>query len=147
MWRYCCDVFDYLALGAIVLGASNTLSPNPDSSEVGQTDDDVEIEVCNADGQIMSQFSRQTRAGERERGAGVPTMPSSRPRLPQETQATGFCLETGPTVTASAPPEPGGSSTEPHWPARLGSIGLERRLNRQPGGGGAVRARRAEPAD
>ncbi|KAH8912365.1 serine/threonine-protein phosphatase PP-X isozyme 2 [Coniochaeta sp. PMI_546] len=23
VWRYCCDVFDYLALGAIVLGASN----------------------------------------------------------------------------------------------------------------------------
>src|SRR3954447_6523202 len=28
VWRYCCDVFDYLALGAIVLGASNNLSPS-----------------------------------------------------------------------------------------------------------------------
>lgn len=61
VWRYCCDVFDYLALGAIVLGASNTLSPNPDSSSMSDvpTTDDVEIEVCNADGQIMSQFSRR----------------------------------------------------------------------------------------
>ncbi|KAK3353014.1 serine/threonine-protein phosphatase PP-X isozyme 2 [Lasiosphaeria hispida] len=60
VWRYCCDVFDYLALGAIVLGASNTMSPNPDSSET-ESDQDVEIEVCNADGQIMTQFSRQPR--------------------------------------------------------------------------------------
>ncbi|KAL3955511.1 hypothetical protein ACCO45_011074 [Purpureocillium lilacinum] len=37
VWRYCCDVFDYLALGAIVLGASNTLSPPSDV-------DNVEIE-------------------------------------------------------------------------------------------------------
>ncbi|EGR52048.1 serine/threonine phosphatase, partial [Trichoderma reesei QM6a] len=29
VWRYCCDVFDYLALGAIVLGASSTLVGNP----------------------------------------------------------------------------------------------------------------------
>ncbi|KAM4056721.1 calcineurin-like phosphoesterase [Hirsutella rhossiliensis] len=54
VWRYCCDVFDYLALGAIVLGASNTLSP-------GQmpVDDDTEIEVCDQNGAVMSRFSRQ----------------------------------------------------------------------------------------
>ncbi|KAK1759417.1 calcineurin-like phosphoesterase [Echria macrotheca] len=65
VWRYCCDVFDYLALGAIVLGASNTLSPNPDTSSEAPTideDSDVEIQVCNADGQIMTQFSRQARS-------------------------------------------------------------------------------------
>jgi diadenosine tetraphosphatase ApaH/serine/threonine PP2A family protein phosphatase len=64
VWRYCCDVFDYLALGAIVLGASNTLSP-PDesiSSEVYE-EGDIEIEVCNAEGQVMSRFPRQTRGG------------------------------------------------------------------------------------
>ncbi|KAK6583792.1 hypothetical protein PZA11_003522 [Diplocarpon coronariae] len=27
VWRYCCEVFDYLALGAIVLGASSNLEP------------------------------------------------------------------------------------------------------------------------
>lgn len=55
VWRYCCDVFDYLALGAIVLGASNTLSP-------GQmpVDDDTEIEVCDQNGAVMSRFSRQS---------------------------------------------------------------------------------------
>lgn len=55
VWRYCCDVFDYLALGAIVLGASNTLS----SSHGEAVDDDTEIEVCDQNGSIISRFSRQ----------------------------------------------------------------------------------------
>ncbi len=55
VWRYCCDVFDYLALGAIVLGASNTLS----SSQGEAVDDDTEIEVCDQNGSIISRFSRQ----------------------------------------------------------------------------------------
>ena len=54
MWRYCCDVFDYLALGAIVLGASNTLSPGAEP-----VDDETEIEVCDQNGAIMSRFARR----------------------------------------------------------------------------------------
>ncbi|KID97851.1 Serine/threonine-specific protein phosphatase/bis(5-nucleosyl)-tetraphosphatase, partial [Metarhizium majus ARSEF 297] len=54
VWRYCCDVFDYLALGAIVLGASNTLS-----SASGPVDEETEIEVCDQNGSIMSRFPRQ----------------------------------------------------------------------------------------
>ncbi|KAG5930202.1 hypothetical protein E4U53_002284 [Claviceps sorghi] len=54
VWRYCCDVFDYLALGAIVLGASNTLSPGPEP-----TNDDTEVEVCDPTGSVMSQLSRR----------------------------------------------------------------------------------------
>ncbi|GAB1318905.1 phosphoprotein phosphatase PP4 catalytic subunit [Madurella fahalii] len=59
VWRYCCDVFDYLALGAIVLGASNTMpatSGQPMSSPSG---DEVEIEVLNAHREVISQFLRQ----------------------------------------------------------------------------------------
>jgi len=60
VWRYCCDVFDYLALGAIVLGASNTLSPANDSiPQQEYIDGDVEIEVCNNDGDIISRFPRR----------------------------------------------------------------------------------------
>lgn len=57
VWRYCCDIFDYLALGAIVLGASNTISPStdPNSPPAGE---DTEIEVCNADGHVMTRFRR-----------------------------------------------------------------------------------------
>lgn len=55
VWRYCCDIFDYLALGAIVLGASNTLTSSTD-----QVDDETEIEVCDQSGSVMSRFPRQT---------------------------------------------------------------------------------------
>src|SRR4051812_14406255 len=60
VWRYCCDVFDYLALGAIVLGASNTISPSAGESSIPTTPegDEVEIEVCNAQGEVMSRFPR-----------------------------------------------------------------------------------------
>ena len=54
VWRYCCDIFDYLALGAIVLGASNSLSPG-----IEPVDEEIEIEVCGQDGKVMSQFPRQ----------------------------------------------------------------------------------------
>ncbi|KAI1074969.1 Metallo-dependent phosphatase [Whalleya microplaca] len=60
VWRYCCDIFDYLALGAIVLGASNTLSPPNEATPCEEyTEQDIEIEVCNADGDIMSRFMRR----------------------------------------------------------------------------------------
>ena len=60
VWRYCCDIFDYLALGAIVLGASNTLSPaNESTSAQEYIDEDTEIEVCNANGAVMSRFPRR----------------------------------------------------------------------------------------
>ncbi|KAK4155804.1 hypothetical protein C8A00DRAFT_31356 [Chaetomidium leptoderma] len=60
VWRYCCDVFDYLALGAIVLGASNTL-PSAGGEPVSSSPDadEIEIEVRNSDGQVISQFLRQ----------------------------------------------------------------------------------------
>ena len=54
VWRYCCDIFDYLALGAIVLGASNTLTPSQEP-----VDDETEIEVCDQAGGVISRFSRQ----------------------------------------------------------------------------------------
>ena len=60
VWRYCCDIFDYLALGAIVLGASHTLTPSNDSTTAEwYKEEELEIEVCNADGDRISYFSRR----------------------------------------------------------------------------------------
>ena len=67
VWRYCCEVFDYLALGAIVLGASNTLQPStqpstqPNSLNSTQEyiDGDLEIEVLGSDGSVVSRFPRR----------------------------------------------------------------------------------------
>jgi diadenosine tetraphosphatase ApaH/serine/threonine PP2A family protein phosphatase len=68
VWRYCCEVFDYLALGAIVLGASNTLEPqkhhigsNPSNNitSLEYVDPEtLEIEVMNSEGQLISQVPR-----------------------------------------------------------------------------------------
>jgi diadenosine tetraphosphatase ApaH/serine/threonine PP2A family protein phosphatase len=68
VWRYCCEVFDYLALGAIVLGASSSLQPSApaaaqlDSSSTQEyADPDIEIEVLNSEGGYINSFPR-TRA-------------------------------------------------------------------------------------
>jgi diadenosine tetraphosphatase ApaH/serine/threonine PP2A family protein phosphatase len=62
-------VFDYLALGAIVLGASSTLEPSKQKVNPSQSnsltstqeylDPDIEIEVLNSEGGIVSRFPRQ----------------------------------------------------------------------------------------
>ena len=69
VWRYCCEVFDYLALGAIVLGASSTLEPTKQKVSASQSnsitstqeyaDPDIEIEVLNSEGGIISSIPRQ----------------------------------------------------------------------------------------
>lgn len=63
VWRYCCDVFDYLALGAIVLGASNNLgssaAPVSESIDTDYVDQNIEIEVCGAEGQVISRYPRR----------------------------------------------------------------------------------------
>ena len=77
VWRYCCEVFDYLALGAIVLGASSTLQPSkqpsPQSSSLSSTqeyiDSDIEIEVLGNDGSVVSRFPRaKSNAGSQSKG-------------------------------------------------------------------------------
>lgn len=67
VWRYCCDVFDYLALGAIVLGASNTLYPASESPSAQEyLEQNTEIEVCNADRDVISRFPRRNIEGEEQ---------------------------------------------------------------------------------
>jgi diadenosine tetraphosphatase ApaH/serine/threonine PP2A family protein phosphatase len=72
--RYCCEVFDYLALGALVTGASTSLEPTqaefaaePSSqATVPSTteEEDIEIEILNSEGTIINQFPRSAVASE-----------------------------------------------------------------------------------
>lgn len=62
VWRYCCEVFDYLALGAIVLGAASSLEPSSQGSASDTQQyisPDTEIEVLNADGGLISHVPRR----------------------------------------------------------------------------------------
>ncbi|KAF2728975.1 Metallo-dependent phosphatase [Polyplosphaeria fusca] len=64
VWRYCCEVFDYLALGALVTGAATSLSPTDAplaenaNIECPPDSDELEIETLNAAGEIMSRCAR-----------------------------------------------------------------------------------------
>ncbi|KAH8705093.1 putative serine/threonine protein phosphatase [Talaromyces proteolyticus] len=57
VWRYCCEVFDYLALGALVLGASSELEPTSRSEDV-PVDGQLETEVLNSKGEVTSMSYR-----------------------------------------------------------------------------------------
>ncbi|KIW64446.1 serine/threonine-protein phosphatase 4 catalytic subunit B [Phialophora macrospora] len=72
VWRYCCEVFDYLALGALILGATTDVPPpaggsqateNNNNSNTQSTltpeDDEVESEVLNANGEVMTKSLRR----------------------------------------------------------------------------------------
>ena len=70
VWRYCCEVFDYLALGALILGATTDVPQAPSSSSqyndhldtqstMPPDDEEVESEVLNANGDIMSKTLRR----------------------------------------------------------------------------------------
>lgn len=67
VWRYCCEVFDYLALGALVTGAATDLSPaphsvmNPSASQqnLSPSLDGIEIEILNSNNEVMNRFPRQ----------------------------------------------------------------------------------------
>src|SRR3954466_1743133 len=49
VWRYCCEVFDYLSLGALVVGAGPS---------VGSGADECELEVVQTGGEV-TRFVRQ----------------------------------------------------------------------------------------
>ena len=52
VWRYCCEVFDYLALGALIWGASSGVG------DTQGTDEEVELEVTDAVGNVISRCLR-----------------------------------------------------------------------------------------
>ncbi|KAH0534039.1 hypothetical protein FGG08_007355 [Glutinoglossum americanum] len=72
VWRYCCEVFDYLALGALVMGASSTVQPTPAPASMNLTspprnsdistpneDEEFEIEVLNSAGEVVTRVLKR----------------------------------------------------------------------------------------
>ncbi|KAK2799755.1 hypothetical protein FQN51_006681 [Onygenales sp. PD_10] len=71
VWRYCCEVFDYLALGALILGASSELEPSgpvineATQSTVASTNDgELESEVLNSRGEVTFTTHRRNNSGD-----------------------------------------------------------------------------------
>ncbi|PKY03606.1 serine/threonine specific protein phosphatase [Aspergillus campestris IBT 28561] len=81
VWRYCCEVFDYLALGAVVLGASSELEPsgpspmvnNATQSTMAMENGGLETEVLNSRGEVTMNTYRG-----RQRSSSDPNPPSLR---------------------------------------------------------------------
>lgn len=88
VWRYCCEVFDYLALGALVVGAATELestgAPFSDPSATHPDLEDVEIEILNAQGHIINRFPRTRPAPSIEHSqSNPPSSPSQTAELTQ----------------------------------------------------------------
>ena len=101
VWRHCCDVFDYLALGALVLGTSASLHPSTNTSDQStQTtlppdDEDIEIEIMDSNNQVTARFPRnKRRILERE---ALQSSPIGSPDLdtPRKNGATGTGASSG----------------------------------------------------
>ncbi|KAI4250262.1 MAG: hypothetical protein L6R42_008788 [Xanthoria sp. 1 TBL-2021] len=98
VWRYCCEVFDYLALGALVLGTSATLEPaagmDPEALAalpMPTGDEEVEIEIMNSRNEVTSRFPRNRRRPFENDGmaSSPPTSPNHHPKTgPSGTAAT-----------------------------------------------------------
>lgn len=99
--RYCCDVFDYLALGALVTGASTELEPlsaqlaDSPPLPVPDTGENVEIEVLNSSNEVCKRFSR----ADAYDGQAQVTVDSSQDSSPPDSQLPSY---TGPPGSSAA---------------------------------------------
>ena len=89
VWRYCCEVFDYLALGALVLGTSAVLEPSPTkpSQAIAPVDEETEIEVMDSKNTVTARFSRSRRRLFDADGDGMNSSPPPSP--PHKTGPSG----------------------------------------------------------
>lgn len=107
VWRYCCEVFDYLAIGAIVLGASNAIGssarreppPNESNNLSSQSDSDIDIEiqVLNDMGELINSVPRNRSVNNFDTSTGTESSgypEFSRGSKPSETGAV-FCVHGG----------------------------------------------------
>lgn len=120
VWRYCCEVFDYLALGALVLGAARGLVGTAGASDVGMgaeprqdsvadgrniaikptLEEELEIEILNSENQIINRFPRN-----RHRGNPNPN-PSAQITSPPDCKPGADEVDTASAPSSSPAPPP-----------------------------------------
>ncbi|KAK4985510.1 phosphoprotein phosphatase PP4 catalytic subunit [Elasticomyces elasticus] len=119
VWRYCCEVFDYLALGALVTGAATNLEStsasfaNLDSQSSMPTEqDDIEIEILNSAGQIINRFPRNINKSHSQSRSQSQSQPSERTGSPKSSPAQrGTPSNTGPAGTGATSSSSGSSAS------------------------------------
>ena len=97
--RYCCEVFDYLALGALVVGATADLEPTDapfqdNGSQATLPTEDLEIEILNSAGQILNRFTRAKQSNSQDLSQ-LSNPPSSPSQTQEETPARNGAPGTG----------------------------------------------------
>ena len=95
VWRYCCEVFDYLALGAIVLGTSSTLEPSFTDQAIDPVDEDIEIEIMNSRHEVTARFPRNRRRTYNADGTTSPGSPSKTSKNSQNSGGAVLCVHGG----------------------------------------------------
>ena len=110
--RYCCEVFDYLALGALVSGAASSVQPLPEApslanpssaSSIPSAGEDIEVEILNASGELITRdIRRQPELDDSQEVRMDETGPSP--------QRRGY-LRTGPPGTGASGENLGSSSS------------------------------------
>jgi len=110
VWRYCCEVFDYLALGALITGAATTVDPTPStwadpSSQANNNvgpDEDIEIEILNSASEIIGRYPR----------AKPPDIEKDSQGLDSSSPIRETPLKTGPAGTGASGSSGGSTSRE-----------------------------------
>ncbi|KAI9782979.1 MAG: hypothetical protein M1816_001639 [Peltula sp. TS41687] len=88
VWRYCCEVFDYLALGAMVAGAASAVQPLPEApilanpamaASMPLAEEEIEVELLNSSGELIAREVRQPREILVDNGEPRDELPSNSP--------------------------------------------------------------------
>ena len=113
VWRYCCEVFDYLALGALVMGASSEVQPTSSATDTQTTlpadDEDIEIEILNWNGELLNRFPRAPRQRHPvESDDGLTASPAASPN--RDTPAKTGPVGTGASGDSAGSRETGGGA-------------------------------------
>lgn len=114
VWRYCCEVFDYLALGALVIGAATDMEPTEaafaDPTQSQAENEDIEIEILNSQGQIINRFPRARPGKTSHEVSQLSNSPSSPSQTQDQSQSRNGAPGTGATSSSRGSANNGGGA-------------------------------------